>query len=91
MIYAIHLTPEAKKDVIHLKRNEPESYKKLLMLVNELKEHPQTGTGKPKQLKGNRTGFFSRRITKRHRLVYEINNELKIILIHQSKDHYSDK
>lgn len=32
--------------------------------------HPFTGTGKPEPLKNNLTGFWSRRITKEHRLVY---------------------
>jgi toxin YoeB len=39
-------------------------------LVDECRRTPFTGTGKPEPLKGDLTGFWSRRITREHRLVY---------------------
>ena len=53
----------AAKDALSLRRNEPQSYKKLEKLVAELEEHPTTGTGKPERLKGDKSGLWSRRIT----------------------------
>ena len=66
-------------------------YKKAVKLLEELQEHPQTGTGKPEQLKGDRAGQWSRRITDRHRLVYEIEEEQVMVLILSSYGHYDDK
>lgn len=39
-------------------------------LIAEIRRTPFTGTGKPEPLKGNLSGFWSRRITREHRLVY---------------------
>lgn len=40
-------------------------------LIEECRRDPFKGTGKPEPLKGNLTGFWSRRITREHRLVYQ--------------------
>ena len=39
-------------------------------LIKECRRDPFKGTGKPEPLKGDLTGFWSRRITREHRLVY---------------------
>jgi toxin YoeB len=39
-------------------------------LIEECRRNPFKGTGKPEPLKGNLTGYWSRRITREHRLVY---------------------
>ena len=67
MIYELVFSKVADADLRRLKRNEPQAYKKAVKLLEELQEHPQTGTGKPEQLKGDRAGQWSRRITDRHR------------------------
>ena len=46
------------------------------MLLTELQEHPRTGTGKPDPLSGGRAGQWSRRISQKHRLVYEIEETI---------------
>ncbi len=68
MIYHIDYTEKAIEGLIHLRDHEPKAYAKVQRLINELKEHPKTGTGKPEQLKGDRSGQWSRRITDRHRI-----------------------
>jgi toxin YoeB len=55
-------------------------------LVEECLRHPFTGKGKPEPLRGNLTGFWSRRITKTHRLVYL--PEDKSIYIVSCRYHY---
>ena len=52
MKYAITFAPEAQEGLAKLKRSEPASYKKTVKLLNEIADHPQTGTGHPEQLKG---------------------------------------
>lgn len=46
-MYTINYTKRAQIDLIKLKRNEPSSSKKVTQLLNELAEHPLTGTGHP--------------------------------------------
>ncbi len=91
MIYTLHFTDEAKKDLAGLKKNEPAAFKKAKELLAELQQHPKTGTGKPEPLGHGYKGFFSRRITKKHRLVYSIDDEKIIVLIVAASGHYQDK
>jgi len=60
--------------------------KKITQLIISITNSPFQGIGKPEPLKYGLGGFWSRRITKEHRLVYEIMDN--IILIHSVKGHY---
>ena len=91
MAYSIRYQKQAIEDAKKLKREEPKAFEKLLKLEAELKEHPRTGTGKPEPLSGNRTGEWSRRITKKHRLVYEIHDTEVVVLVLTAFGHYDDK
>lgn len=91
MIYAIKYLPEAEGDLLKLKRNEPAAFKKVRALLDELTEHPTTGTGHPHQLSGDRAGQWARSITKKHRLVYEIREQQVIVLVLAAYGHYDDK
>jgi toxin YoeB len=91
MTYTLYFTDEAKKDLAGLKQNEPAAFRKAKALLIELQQHPRTGTGKPKPLGYGYKSFFSRRITKKHRLVYSINDEKITVLIVAASGHYQDK
>ena len=72
MLYEIRYTLEANIDLAKLQRSEPKAFKKALRFIEELSEHPKTGTGHPEPLKGVPYGRWSREITKKHRMVYRI-------------------
>jgi len=91
MMYKIIYSPIAIEDLQKLKHSEPAAYKKANKFIQELKEHPQTGTGHPEQLKGNRNGQWSRTITKKHRLVYEIFEAEVYVDVISAWGHYDDK
>ena len=59
---------------------------KIIKLLNEIVETPFTGTGKPESLKHNLKGCWSRRITKEHRLVYQVTPNSIIVI--SCKFHY---
>lgn len=92
MSYILKLTPEAIKDFeYHKKTGDKAILKKLATLLEELSEHPTTGTGQPEELKYDFSGCWSRRINKQHRLVYKIdNNQVTVVLLHV-RGHYNDK
>ena len=90
-MYRLRISEEADHDLSRLKKHEPQAFKKALQLLEELTEHPQTGTGHPELLKGDRPGQWSRRISKKHRLVYEIREEIVLVLVLQAYGHYDDK
>ena len=91
MMYSLEFTDIAEKDIIALKRSDTQAYKKIEKLLIELMEHPTTGTGKPKPLGEDRLGQWSRRISQKHRLVYEIYEKRVTVLILSAHGHYGDK
>ena len=66
--------------------------KKLLKRINELikaaEREPFSGIGKPEPLKGELSGFWSRRIDAWNRLVYRLNGEVLEIL--SCRGHYDE-
>ncbi len=91
MTYNIEFKEQATHDLVLLAKREPKAFAKAQALIDELREHPKTGTGKPEQLKGDRAGQWSRRITKKHRLVYEIHDTEVVVLVLTASGHYDDK
>lgn len=90
-MYSLEFTKNALIGMTKLKKSEPKRYQKLLELLEELKEHPQTGTGKPEQLKDTSLPTWSRRISEKHRLVYQIGDEVVTVFILSTYGHYDDK
>lgn len=90
-MYTIKYQRQAIEDAARLQKNEPNAFKKLKKLESELKEHPRTGTGHPEQLKGDRCNQWSRRITEKHRLVYEIHDTEVVVLVLTAYGHYEDR
>lgn len=90
-MYKITFSPEAEIDPKKLKRSEPVSFKKVVKLLNELVEHPQTGTGHPEPSKGKPENRWSRQITKKHRLVYRIFENEVLVDVLSAYGHYDDK
>lgn len=90
-MYKVDFTDQALDDVEKLSHKAPAAYKKLLRLLEELKEHPTTGSGIPKPLREDKQGTWSRRITQEHRLVYEIHGDTVTVLVLSAFGHYDDK
>ena len=89
--YIVEIKPQAQEDLKVLSKSEPKAYQQALTLIAELYDHPQTGTGKPEQLKGGGGTLWSRRITKKHRLVYEIIETVVHVDVLTAYGHYDDK
>lgn len=92
MSYILEFSKTALADIEkHKKSGDKATLKKLQKLFNELIEHPTTGTGQPEILKHNLTGLYSRRINKKDRLVYSINDEIVTVYVLSTASHYGDK
>jgi toxin YoeB len=92
MIFEIDFTFEALEDIEKLKKTGNKVIlKKLFSLIQELKQHPETGTGKPERLKHYQQNTWSRRIDKKHRLVYLIDGTKIVVTILGAYGHYGDK
>ncbi len=87
-MYRVVFTDEAKKDLKILQKKAPQAIKKLIALLEELKEHPRTGTGQIELLKHYAEETWSRRINKEHRLVYRIYDDVVEVLCLSTYGHY---
>ncbi len=91
-MYDIEFAPEAQEHMKLLQLHEPMAFKKVYYsFLPELREYPKTGTGHPELLKGEPEGRWSRRITKKHRLIYQIRETEVLVLVLQAYGHYNDK
>lgn len=90
-MYDIIYSPQAKDDLLTLQRSEPAAFRKAAALIEELKVHPRTGTGKPEPLSADRAGQWSSRVSKKHRLVYEIFDTEVHVDVVSAYGHYGDK
>ncbi|WP_209435592.1 Txe/YoeB family addiction module toxin [Pedobacter kyungheensis] len=90
-MYHLEFTKQAIDDLKWLKKTDQAAYGKVQKLLLELIDHPATGTGKPELKKYNLAGLYSRRITQKHRLVYQINGETISVLVLSAAGHYDDK
>lgn len=87
MKYQITIETKALKDIAYFKKRDKIIFNKIMILLDELAEHPFIGTGKPEVLKFELSGYWSRRITKEYRLVYEVRgNKISVL---NCRYHYS--
>lgn len=92
MSYLLEFSKIALEDIDkHKKSGDKAILKKINKLLNELKEHPMTGTGQPELLKHNLQGLYSRRINKKHRLIYSVKSKKVTVFVLSAYSHYSDK
>ncbi len=77
---------QAWEDYLHWQATDPKLLDRLNGLIKECTRTPFTGTGKPEPLRGPLSGWWSRRITQEHRLVYRPSEGS--LLIAQCRFHY---
>jgi len=75
-------------DYLYWQAQDKKTLKRINQLIKDIKRSPYEGIGKPEALKGNLSGFWSRRIDEQNRLIYRIQGE--DCQIAQCKDHYDD-
>ena len=80
---------EAWEDFEYWTKQDRKTLKRILQLLQDIDRNGYEGIGKPEALKGDLSGFWSRRIDDCNRLVYRISNGQ--IEISQCGSHYRDK
>ena len=74
------------EDYLYWQKVDKKIVKRINELIKSCRRTPFEGIGKPEALKGDLLGYWSRRITSEHRLVYKYDNEQ--ILIAACRYHY---
>ena len=77
---------EAWEDYLCWQKQDKRMVKRINKLILETQREPFSGIGKPEALKHALSGFWSRRITDEHRIVYRV--EGNDLLIAQLRFHY---
>lgn len=82
--------PTAWDDYRHWQEHDAKLAEKINALIEECRRNPFKGTGKPEPLGGNLTGWWSRRISHEHRLVYRVagSGAEQVLQVAQCRYHY---
>ncbi|MCK6411546.1 MAG: Txe/YoeB family addiction module toxin [Azonexus sp.] len=80
------LADEAWEDYLYWQKQDKRILERINKLIRETQRQPFSGTGKPEALKHALAGFWSRRITAEHRMVYRVEDDA--LLIAQLRFHY---
>lgn len=79
----------AWEDYLYWQKQDKKTLKRINQLLYDIDRNGYKGIGKPEPLKGNFTGYWSRRIDESNRLIYRISgNRIEIL---QCRSHYNDK
>ena len=80
---------EAWEEYLEWQLEDKKTLKKINALIKDIQRNGNTGIGKPEPLADNKSGWWSRRIDEKNRIVYKIINDNLIIA--SCKGHYDDK
>ncbi len=71
---------ESWEDYLYWQKTDKQILKRINLLIKDISRQPYKGIGKPEPLKHNYRGYWSRRITDEHRLIYQVqDDELRIV------------
>nr|WP_298412976.1 Txe/YoeB family addiction module toxin [uncultured Halomonas sp.] len=76
----------AWKDYLYWQKTDKKVIRRINQLIKEIQRTPFEGVGKPEPLKHGLAGYWSRRITDEHRIVYKVTDNA--LLIAQLRYHY---
>ena len=80
---------DAWDDYLYWQKQDKKTLKRINQILKDIDRNAYEGIGKPELLSGNLSGFWSRRIDDKNRIVYRIsNNQIEIA---QCGSHYRDK
>lgn len=91
MSYALTFANSAQKVMKKWKKSNPTLFCKTASILEELIEHPRTGTGHPEPLRGCNGITYSRHISAHDRIIYDIFDDRIEVHVIEVGGHYDDK
>jgi len=85
---SIQFEGEAYGQFVEWAERYPDIFRRIDQLLRDIGRNPFKGLGKPEPLKHSRKGWWSRRITGEHRLIYKFENDT--IFVASFKGHYGN-
>ncbi len=90
--FRVIITKNAQKDIAnHLKSGNKLVIKNIGLILIELSETPFEGVGKPEPLKYEYSGYWSRKINQKDRMIYYLEDKTITVFVVSAMGHYSDK
>lgn len=83
---SIHFDPDGWDDFQYWLATDRKMARRIVRLISEIQRDPFGGIGKPEPLKGDLSGYWSRRIDGEHRLIYRADNDEVTVL--KARYHY---
>ena len=84
--------PEAEKDLRKINKSAAKSIQnRLFRILRSIIESPYEGFASPEQLKHEFTGYWSRELSKKDRVIYQVDEETDCVYIYSLLGHYYDK
>lgn len=90
-MYTLDFDPKVIKVMAKWKKSNPNLFKKLGKILEAIQKDPRSGIGHPEPLVGGNGITYSRRITGRDRIIYDIYDEEIHVLVIELEGHYDDK
>ena len=66
---------EAWEDYLDWQMQDKKTLRRINLLIKDAERNPYTGLGKPEPLRGDLSGFWSRRIDEKNRLIYRFSSD----------------
>jgi toxin YoeB len=85
---AIRFVPDAREAYLYWHEQDKKTLKRINLLITATARSPFEGVGKPEPLRGNLSGYWSRRIDDKNRLVYRANDSELVVIA--CRFHYDD-
>jgi len=90
--YTLEISSKARKELqLHYKSGNKSDIRKIEQIFLELSNTPYEGTGNPEPLKYKMSGYWSRRINKKDRIIYKVYEDRVVVLVVSAIGHYGDK
>lgn len=90
--YIIEVAPKARKELqLHHKSGKKSDIRRIEQIFRELSDTPYEGIGNPEPLKYRLSGYWSRRINKKDRIIYKVIEDKVLVLVVSAIGHYGDK
>lgn len=84
----LSFSEKAWQDYLYWQTQDKKTLKRINQLLQDIERNGYSGIGKPEPLKGDLTGYWSRRIDDVNRIVYKLSDD--VIEILQCKSHYGN-
>jgi toxin YoeB len=82
-------TGSAWEDYLYWQTQDKKTIKRINLLIKDIERGGYEGIGKPEPLKGNLSGYWSRRIDDTNRIIYRLREDS--IELYELRSHYGDK